>query len=234
MFLLYEGKAKQVYNTDMPDEVIIYFKDDATAFNGEKKDNIPGKGLINMAFSRFFFELLHKNGIKTHVLSFIDDLSFRVKKVSIIPVELVIRNYAAGSICKRLGFNKGEKFAYPLCEFFLKDDSLGDPLLTEAHIQLMNLISEEEVSRIKEYALKINTVLSEFMDSKDITLVDFKLEFGKTSEGEIILADEISPDTCRFWKKGTMDSLDKDVYREDKGSLVDSYSQLADIVGIKL
>ncbi|OGH98680.1 MAG: phosphoribosylaminoimidazolesuccinocarboxamide synthase [Candidatus Melainabacteria bacterium GWF2_32_7] len=234
MVMLYEGKAKQVYNTESPDEVVIYFKDDATAFNGIKKDNIPGKGRVNLAFTRFFFNLLHEHGIKTHIVSFLDDLSLRAKKVEIFPVEVVVRNYAAGSICKRLGFEKGFKFEPALCEFFLKDDSLGDPLLCRAHIKYMDSVLEDEIEIVEQLALKVNSILSEYLDTKGITLADFKVEFGKTADGEILLADEISPDTCRFWKKGTMESLDKDVYREEKGSLIESYCQLAEILGVEL
>jgi phosphoribosylaminoimidazole-succinocarboxamide synthase len=234
MVMLYEGKAKQVYNTESSEEVIIYFKDDATAFNGVKKDNIPGKGRVNLAFTRFFFEILQQQQIKTHIISFVDELSLKAKKVKIFPVEVVVRNYAAGSICKRLGFEKGFKFNPPLCEFFLKDDSLGDPLVCESHISYMNLMEKAELKTIENLALQVNSVLSSFMDTKGITLADFKLEFGKTSDGEILLADEISPDTCRFWKKETMESLDKDVYREDKGDLISSYQQLAQILGVKI
>lgn len=234
MVLLYEGKAKQVFNTSCADEVIISFKDDATAFNGVKKDNIPGKGRVNLAFTRFFFDMLQNQGIKTHLVSFIDDLSFRAKKLEIFQVEVVVRNYAAGSICKRLGFEKGFKFESPLCEFFFKNDALGDPLICESHIKAMKLMTDEEIEIVKSTALKISSILSLYLDKKDITLVDFKLEFGKTADKEILLADEISPDTCRFWRKGTMESMDKDVYREDKGDLISSYSQLAEILEIKL
>ena len=233
MELLYEGKAKQVFKTEIEDEVVIQFKDDATAFNGEKKDIFSGKGRANLAFTRYFFDLLKSKGVKTHIISFIDDISLKAKKVQIFPLEVVIRNYAAGSICKREGFEKGYKFEQPLCEFFLKDDSKGDPLLKESEILEMGLASQEEVLEIKTQALKVNSILSSFLSDNNITLVDFKLEFGKTKDGEILLADEISPDTCRFWIKGTMESLDKDVYREGKGDLVISYLKLAKILGVK-
>lgn len=232
--LLYEGKAKRVFETDNPNEVIISFKDDATAFNGIKKDSFAEKGKVNLAFTKYFFELLEAGGIKTHIISFIDETSLRARKVSIVPLEVVARNIAAGSLCKRLGFEKGIQLEPPLCEYYLKDDSLNDPILAKEHIKYLKLASKEEVSYIEEQAIKINEILKNHMDSKGITLVDFKLEFGKTIDGEIILADEISPDTCRFWKKGTMESLDKDVYREEKGDLVSSYKILADILGIKL
>ena len=234
MVLLYEGKAKQIHDSDLQDEIIIYFKDDATAFNGLKKDTLSGKGQINLAFTKHFFEVLKDNNIDTHIVSFIDERSLIAKKVKIFPVELVVRNFAAGSICKRLGFDKGFKFDPPLCETFLKDDNLGDPIIFRSHLKYMNLISDEELDIIERDALKINSILSAYLDSKEITLVDFKLEYGKTMDGKILLADEISPDTCRFWRKGTMESLDKDVYREDKGDLVSSYEKLAGILGIKL
>jgi len=231
MVLLYEGKAKQVFETEKPDEVIIKFKDDATAFNGGKKDVFFEKGRVNLSFTRLFFNMLEESGIQTHVVSFIDETSLRAKKVDIIPLEVVVRNYAAGSLCKRLGFGKGLELKPKLCEFYLKDDSLNDPILCREHIKYFNFASEQEVAYIEEQALEINRVLNRFMDEKGITLVDFKLEFGRTSSGQIILADEISPDTCRFWKKGTMESLDKDVYREGKGDLVASYKKLAEILG---
>ncbi len=232
--LLYEGKAKKIFESDKQDEVIINFKDDATAFNAQKKDTFSEKGRVNLAFSRYFFDLLHENGIKTHVISFIDESSMRAKKVDIIPLEVVVRNFAAGSLCRRLGFEKGMALTPPLCEFYLKDDDLNDPILCREHIRYMNTATEEELAYMEQQALRINEIIYSFMDSKGITLVDHKLEFGKTLDGEIILADEISPDTCRFWVKGTMESLDKDVYREDKGDLVGSYKKLADILGLEL
>jgi phosphoribosylaminoimidazole-succinocarboxamide synthase len=232
--MLYEGKAKQVFATNNPQEVIISFKDDATAFNGERKDVFLDKGRVNLAFTRYFFELLHSHNVKTHIISFIDDISLKARKVDIVPLEVVVRNLAAGSICRRLGFEKGMAFEPPLCEFYLKDDSLGDPILCREHIRYMNTVSELELAEIESMALKINSILSEHMDKFGITLVDFKLEFGKTADGEIILADEISPDTCRFWLKGTTESLDKDVYRESKGDLVSSYKRLADILGLNI
>lgn len=232
--LLYEGKAKKIYESDRQDEVIISFKDDATAFNGLKKDEFADKGRVNLAFTKYFFNLLQEDGIKTHIVSFIDETSLRAKKVSIIPLEVVVRNIAAGSLCRRLGFEKGLELKPALCEFYLKDDSLNDPILAREHIKYFNCVTDEELAYIEEQALKINEILFRHMDSKGITLVDFKLEFGRTSDGKIILADEISPDTCRFWEKGTMESLDKDVYREEKGDLVDSYKILADILGLEL
>jgi phosphoribosylaminoimidazole-succinocarboxamide synthase len=232
MQMIYEGKAKQVYSAEKSDQVIINFKDDATAFNGLKKDVFSGKGLINFAFSKHFFKLLNDNGIKSHFIAEINETSFMATKVDIIPLEVVIRNYAAGSICKRNGYEKGYKFTPPLVEFFLKDDAKNDPLISKQEIIDQNLAKEEEILELEIYSLKINEILSDYLDSKGITLVDFKLEFGKDIDGKIILADEISPDTCRFWKKGTMESLDKDVYREDKGNLVDTYKKIAEIIGV--
>ena len=159
--MLYEGKAKKIFATNNPKEVIIHFKDDATAFNGEKKDSFLDKGRVNLAFTRYFFELLHSHNIKTHIISFIDDISLKAKKVDIVPLEVVVRNYAAGSICKRLGFQKGMNFTPPLCEFYLKDDALGDPILCREHIRYMNAATSEELAQIEKMALEINTVLSE-------------------------------------------------------------------------
>ena len=232
--LLYEGKAKKVFAAEKSNEVIISFKDDATAFNGVKKDTFSEKGRVNLTFTRHFFNLLKENGVKTHIISFIDDISLRAKKVKIVPLEVVLRNVTAGSLCKRLGFEKGMRLNPPLCEFYLKNDALNDPILSREHIKYMNIVTEQELAYIEEQTFRINDIIYSFMDSKGITLVDFKLEFGRTTDGEIILADEISPDTCRFWLKGTMESLDKDVYREDKGDLVSSYKRLADILELNV
>lgn len=184
-------------------------------------------------FARHFFTLLESAGIKTHTVKYIDDLSLIAKKVEIVLLEVVVRNFAAGSICKREGFEKGFRFGEPLFEIFYKDDSLNDPLVTENWAVEHGIATTAEIEKIKEEALKINKILSDYLIKRDVVLVDFKLEFGRTQDGEIVLADEISPDTCRFWKAGTMESLDKDVFREDKGSLVESYSKLAEIIGVK-
>lgn len=234
MLMLYEGKAKQIFDTNRPDHVLISFKDDATAFNGAKKNSFSGKGRVNLHFTQYFFELLRASGVKTHIVSFEDETSFIAEKLTIVPLEVVVRNYAAGSICKRLGFEKGFRFDPPLSEFFLKDDELGDPILCRTHLKYLDFATDSELDFIEAEALKINKILSEHLLEKNITLVDFKLEFGRNAENEIMLADEISPDTCRFWVKGTMESLDKDVYREEKGDLIDSYTKLADILEIKL
>lgn len=233
MVLLYEGKAKQVYSGDSPDEVLIKFKDQVTALNGVKKDLIDGKGRVNLAFTRHFFSIL-KGVLDTHVVSFIDDLSFKAKSVKIIPLEVVVRNYAAGSICKRLNFNKGVKFETPIVEFFFKDDDLGDPIMSETEILNNNILSIEDLNELKKSSLLVNKVLSKEALKNSLILVDFKLEFGKDSENKLLLADEISPDTCRFWDADTMESLDKDVYREEKGDLLQTYIKLANRLGVEL
>ncbi len=234
MDLLYEGKAKKVFKTERPCEILIEYKDSATAFNGEKKETIEGKGRLNLAFAKHFFTILEHAGIKTHTVKYLDKLSLVAKRVHIIPLEVVVRNYAAGSICKREGYEKGFKFESPLFEIFYKNDELGDPLITEEQAVQQGLATKKEIDFIKKQALEVNKILSAYVDKFNVTLVDFKLEFGKTVDNEIILADEISPDTCRFWRKGTVESLDKDVFREDKGSLVESYTNLAKILGVKL
>lgn len=237
MELLYEGKAKEIYNSPNYDEILIRYKDSATAFNGAKKEIIKGKGRLNLMFARHFFTLLENAGIKTHTVKYLDDLSMVAKKVEIVLLEVVIRNYAAGSICKREGYEKGFKFEQPLFEIFYKDDALNDPLISEEFAIEKKIVTAMELEKIKSEALKINKILSEYLIKKDVILVDFKLEFGRlltegNTKGEIILADEISPDTCRFWKAGTMDSLDKDVFREEKGSLIENYTKLAQILGV--
>lgn len=233
MELLYEGKAKEIYESQNSDEILIRYKDSATAFNGAKKEIITGKGRLNLKFARHFFTILEDAGIKTHTVKYIDDLSLIAKKVEIILLEVIIRNYAAGSICKREGYEKGYKFEKPLFEIFYKDDAQNDPLVTEEYAIKNNVATAAEIETFRNEALKINNILSDYLAKKDVTLVDFKLEFGRLPNGEIILADEISPDTCRFWKKGSMDSLDKDVFREEKGSLIESYTRLAEILGVK-
>lgn len=232
MELLYEGKAKEVYMSDNSDEILIKYKDSATAFNGVKKEIIEGKGRLNLKFARHFFTLLENAGIKTHTIKYIDDLSMIAKRVEIVLLEVIIRNYAAGSICKREGYEKGYKFEQPLFEIFYKDDAQNDPLISEEFAIENKIATAEEIGKIKSEAFKINKILSEYLATKNITLVDFKIEFGRLPSGEVILADEISPDTCRFWKLGTMDSLDKDVFREEKGSLIESYAKLAEIIGV--
>ncbi|SHF09668.1 phosphoribosylaminoimidazole-succinocarboxamide synthase [Marinitoga hydrogenitolerans DSM 16785] len=221
--LLYEGKAKKIYEKSS-DEVIIYFKDDVTAFNGIKKDSIIGKGKINKLITSFFFKMIEEKGIPTHFISDVDDNSFVAKKVKIIPLEVIIRNYTAGSFCKRYGIEKGIKIQKPIVEYSLKDDDLGDPMICKNVILSLKQVEEKILNRLEYYSLKINNILSSFLEEKNIILVDYKLEFG-IYDNKVYLADEISPDTCRFWDKDTMESLDKDVYREDKGNLIDKYSE---------
>ncbi len=223
---LYEGKAKIVWATENPGEVAQQFKDDATAFDGKKKGQIAGKGARNARISAVLFRLLEENGVATQLLDQIFDDTLLCKKLDMYPVEVVVRNYAAGSICKRLGFEEGARFKAPLLEFFLKDDSLGDPLVTDAHIAELELVSGEELAEIKRLALKINSVLTGFFAERGVMLVDFKLEFGKDREGDIILGDEISPDTCRFWDANTKKKLDKDRFRRDLGEVEEAYAEM--------
>lgn len=232
MELLYEGKAKEIYKSENSDEILIRYKDSATAFNGAKKEIINGKGRINLMFARHFFTILENAGIKTHTVKYLDDLSMVAKKVQIVLLEVVIRNYAAGSICKRKGYEKGFKFEEPVFEIFYKNDQLNDPLISKTEAIQWRIATDEEIEKIKIEALKINQILSQYLAKKGIILVDFKLEFGRLPNGEIILADEISPDTCRFWTADTKDSLDKDVFREETGSLLEKYLVLATKLGV--
>jgi len=227
---LYEGKAKIVYATEKEQEYLTYFKDDATAFNAQKKGTIVGKGEINCTVSSALLKWLESKGIPTH---FIDQPSSRemlVKAVKIIPLEVVVRNIAAGSLCKQTGLNQGEKLPFPLVEFYLKNDELGDPLLTRDRLSILNIITSEQIEQLKQYALQINQHLQEFFQSCQITLVDFKLEFGFDSENNIILADEISPDTCRLWDELEQDKqkrvLDKDRFRQDLGKIESAYQEV--------
>jgi len=223
---LYEGKAKIVYETEEPDKVIIYFKDDTTAFDGIKKEQITGKGVINNTISSMIFELLQKRGIPTHYIKKLSDREMLAYKVEIIPVEVVVRNYAAGSFTRRYGIEEGTRLEKPLVETFWKNDELHDPLVCEEHIDLLKLANLDDVKEMKEIALKVNEVLKDFFAAKNIILVDFKLEFGKTTEGKLVLADEISPDSCRLWDAKTKKKLDKDVFRYDLGSLQEVYKEL--------
>lgn len=232
--LLYEGKAKMVYTTDETSIVWIEYKDAATAYNGEKKASIIGKGRLNNEITSLLFTKLKEMGIDSHFIKRISENEQLVKKVDIIPLETVVRNYAAGSFSKRLGVEEGKLLKRPIVEFYYKDDALGDPILTEDHIEVMALASKEEVAILKEKALQVNEVLSEFFKELGIRLVDFKLEFGKDETGAILLADEISPDTCRFWDMETNEKLDKDVFRRDLGSLTDAYENILARLGGKL
>lgn len=227
---MYEGKAKKLYEYDKG-KTLIYYKDDVTANNGEMKDNMKGKGIINKKFSMYFFKMLEEKGIKTHFVEDVDENSYIAEKVEIIPLEVIVRNYAAGSFCRRFGVEKGMKLQFPLVEFSLKNDDLGDPMISKDAILAIKLTDEKTIDYIKNQALKVNEILKNYFLEKGIILVDYKLEFGM-KDGEIILADEISPDTCRFWDAETKESLDKDVYRESKGNLVDVYSDLIRRLGL--
>ena len=222
---LYEGKAKILYLTDEPDKVIAYYKDDATAFDAIKKATIKGKGELNNTIASYLFEYLNEKGIPTHFIKKLSDREMLLYKVEIIPVEVVVRNIAAGSIVKRLGIPEKTEFNPPLVEFYLKNDELHDPIICEQHIYAMNLATPEEVKEMREIALKVNELLKKFMEENGIILVDFKLEFGR-KDGKILLADEISPDTCRFWDAKTGEKLDKDRFRFDLGDLIEGYKKV--------
>lgn len=222
---IYEGKAKIVYSTDDPDLVIQYFKDDATAFNAAKKGVVADKGVANNKISTKVFEFLAAEGIPTHFEKHISDREMLVKKVEIVPVEVIIRNKAAGSLCRNLGVEEGLKLPSPVLEFCYKRDDLNDPLINEDHIRALNLASDEEVETIKKYTLKINELMGKFFANLNLELVDFKLEFGRY-KGKIILADEISPDTCRLWEIGTGKKFDKDRFRYDLGNIEEAYQEV--------
>ncbi len=223
---LYEGKAKIVYETDDPDKLILHFKDSATAFDGVKKAQLEGKGSLNNTISSIIFEVLHKKGIKTHYIKKLSDNEMLVWRAERFLVEVVVRNLAAGSIVKRLGFKEGEKFEKPLVEFFYKNDQLHDPLVCEAHIELMKLAPIEALPTMRETALKVNSILSEFFSQNGIILVDFKLEFGRLPDGSIGIVDEISPDSMRLWDAETGEKLDKDRFRFDLGDLLEGYRKV--------
>jgi phosphoribosylaminoimidazole-succinocarboxamide synthase len=222
---LYEGKAKKIYATNDHDVVWIEYKDDATAFNGLKKGTIANKGSLNNRISAIFFELLEGKGIPTHLVKLINDREMLVKHTDIILVEVVVRNIAAGSLAKRLGLEDGTKLNKIVVEFYYKDDALGDPLINDYHIAALDLATKAEMDEIAEYGLKVNSILLEYLKDKNIDLVDFKLEFGR-HKGQIILADEISPDTCRFWDSETKERLDKDRFRRDMGNVEEAYEEI--------
>ena len=229
---LYEGKAKKVWATDDENIVIVDYKDDATAFNGVKKGTIVGKGVVNNKMSNYLMQLLEKHGVPTHFVEELSDRETAVKKVTIVPLEVIIRNRAAGSICKRLGLEEGMEFLCPSIEFSYKDDDLGDPLISEYHAISCGFATREDVDTIKEYAFKVNDVLKEYFASIGVELIDFKLEFGKTADGTIVLADEISPDTCRYWDLETHEKLDKDRFRRDLGNVEEAYAEMMKRVGL--
>ncbi|MBM7582124.1 phosphoribosylaminoimidazole-succinocarboxamide synthase [Caldicoprobacter guelmensis] len=222
---LYEGKAKKVYATDDPNYVIVEYKDDATAFNGLKRGTIVGKGVVNNKVSNHLFQLLEKRGIPTHYVQELNDRETLVKKVQIIPVEVIVRNRAAGSLSKRLGLPEGTKLKTTVLEYCYKNDELGDPMVNEYHIYAMELATKEEMDKIANMSLKVNQILSDYLKDVNVELIDFKLEFGRFN-GEVILADEISPDTCRFWDTRTGEKLDKDRFRRDLGNVEEAYQEI--------
>ncbi|PTJ34212.1 phosphoribosylaminoimidazolesuccinocarboxamide synthase [Staphylococcus simulans] len=223
MSLLYEGKAKRIFSTDEDGVLRVEYKDEVTAGNGAKKDHIDGKGRLNNKITSILFEHLKEKGIKSHFIKQTSETEQLVQSVEIIPLEVVVRNIATGSITRRLGFEKGQKFETPLVEFFYKNDALNDPLVTDDHVRLLNIATTEEIAQLKEMVLGVNKALVELLDSINLRLIDFKVEFGRTKDGQILLADEISPDTCRIWEKDSDTNFDKDVYREDRGSIIETY-----------
>ncbi len=223
---LYEGKAKKVFATEDPELVIVSYKDDATALDGLKKGTIAGKGAINNRMSNYLMQLLEKNGVNTHFVEELNDNETVVKKVSIVPLEVIIRNISAGSFAKRFGVEEGIVFSEPTIEFSYKNDDLHDPLMNSYHALALGIATKEEINTIKSMAFTVNEVLKEYFLSLGVKLVDFKLEFGKLSDGTIVLADEISPDTCRFWDAETNEKLDKDRFRRDMGGVEDAYKEM--------
>lgn len=223
--MLYEGKAKKVYQTDDENYYIVDYKDDATAFNGQKKGTIADKGIINNRVSNHLFKMLEEKGVPTHFVKEISDRETIVKKVEIVPLEVIVRNIAAGSLSKRLGIPEGTVLPKTVLEFSYKDDELGDPMINDYHAYAMELATEEELNTIKKIAFQVNDILSDYLKDLNIMLIDFKLEFGRY-DGKIILADEISPDTCRFWDSVTKEKLDKDRFRRDLGNVEDAYKEV--------
>ncbi|MBE6861381.1 MAG: phosphoribosylaminoimidazolesuccinocarboxamide synthase [Ruminococcus sp.] len=223
---LYEGKAKKVYATNDPDLVIVDYKDDATAFNGEKKGTISGKGVVNNRMTNFMFKMLEKAGVPTHLVEEISDRETIVKKVSIVPLEVIVRNVAAGSFSKKLGIEEGTPLKQPTLEFSYKNDDLGDPFINDYYALGLGLATQEEIDTITKYAFMVNDYMLKFFKELNIDLIDFKIEFGRTSDGTIILADEISPDTCRFWDSTTHEKLDKDRFRRDMGGVEEAYQEI--------
>ena len=223
--LIYEGKAKKIFTTGHPDEVLQYFKDDATAFNAQKRGTIVEKGIINNKVSERLFRLLEQSGVPTHFVERKSDREMLTKKVTIVPVEVVVRNVVAGSLAKRLGLKEGEAILPPIVEWYYKNDALGDPLIADDHVRLLNLATPEQLVEIRRLALTVNSVLQPFFAERRMILVDFKLEFG-LHNGRLILADEISPDTCRFWDQATKESRDKDRFRKDLGKIEEAYQEV--------
>ena len=223
--LLYEGKAKKIFMTDNPNELIQYFKDDATAFNAQKRGTIKGKGMVNNRVSEQLFILLEKNGLPTHFIECLDDRSMLVKKLEMFKVEVVVRNIATGSLVKRLGVAEGTTYSPPVVELYYKDDDLGDPLMSDDHVRILNIASPDQLDIMRTNAVRINDILRLFFDERGMVLVDFKLEFGASGQ-DILLGDEIGPDTCRFWDKATGESMDKDRFRKDLGNIEEAYQEV--------
>lgn len=229
---MYEGKAKKVFATDDPTLCIVSYKDDATAFNGKKKGTIEGKGVVNNRMSNFMFQLLEKNGIPTHFVEELNDRETLVKKVTIVPLEVIMRNKAAGSMAKRLGLKEGTELLCPVLEFSYKCDELDDPMVNDSHILAAGFATKEDLDTISSMSRKINEIMCEFFASVGVELIDFKLEFGRTADGQIVLADEISPDTCRFWDIHTHEKLDKDRFRRDLGGVEEAYAEMMKRIGL--
>jgi phosphoribosylaminoimidazole-succinocarboxamide synthase len=225
--LLYEGKAKSVFETDNPNELLVYFKDDATAGNGAKHDIIEGKGVINNKISEYFFKQLKDRGIKSHFVEKIGEREMIVKKLDMIKLEVVVRNIVAGSLVKRLGLEEGTPLTVPVVEYYYKSDELGDPMLNRYHIMALDLAKIDELNQMEHIAFSVNTILRDLLKAKNVDLIDFKLEFGRF-DGEVLLADEISPDNCRFWDTVTHEKLDKDRFRQDLGGVKEAYKEMLD------
>ncbi len=229
---LYEGKAKRVFATEDPNLVIVSYKDDATAFNGLKKGTIVGKGVVNNRMTNYMFQQLEKAGVPTHFVEELNDRETVVKKVSIVPLEVIVRNTAAGSFSKRMGVEEGTALKCPILEFSYKNDDLGDPFINDYYALALGLATKEEIDLIAKYTFMINDFMVDFFKKLNIDLIDFKIEFGKTADGKIILADEISPDTCRFWDSTTHEKLDKDRFRRDMGGVEDAYAEMMKRIGL--
>lgn len=229
--LLYEGKAKKIYATDEADRVWVAYKDDATAFDGRKKGHIVGKGELNNRISGIFFRYLAERGVPSHYIRELSPTEQLVQHVTILPIEVVVRNIAAGSLAKRLGMEEGTTLRHAVVEMYYKDDELGDPLINESHISVLELATEEQVQEMKRQALQVNDLLQQYLQGRRVILVDFKLEFGLTASGELLLADEISPDTCRFWDADTREKLDKDRFRQDLGNVKQAYEEILERLG---
>lgn len=231
--LLYEGKAKKVFKTEDPNVLIVSYKDDATAFDGLKKGTIVGKGAINNRMTNHIFKLLEKKGVPTHLVEELSDRETAVKKVEIVPLEVIIRNFSAGSFAKKMGMEEGIKFSRPTLEFSYKNDDLHDPFINSYYALALNLATQEEIDTITKYAFIVNDVMQEYFGSLGIDLIDFKIEFGRLADGTVILADEVSPDTCRLWDKETHEKLDKDRFRRDLGNVEDAYQEVFRRLGIE-